>query len=149
MNSWICFPDKLFYSVEPVWLSCQIINWKKMECGLRSQVDFLTLHPNANFGQPHGSFVLNAQNDFQFFQHRAAESLNLPKTVNALILAFQPTRNAIRQIRPGDFHNWKTWVLEGCPGQFPYGTKLRELFIAVDFEDCLRLVISFVGSHCS
>jgi hypothetical protein len=59
-------------------------------------------------------------------------------------MAFQPLRQAVRQLRPGDFRNWKEWVLQGCPGNFPKGTQVGVLFIAVDFEDCLRLIIVFL-----
>ena len=89
--------------------------------------------------------MLNVQNDFQYFQHRAAECLNLPKTVKTLIMAFQPSREAVRQLRPGDFHNWKAWIFQGCPGTFPEGTQVGVLFIAVDFEDCLRFNIQIPG----
>jgi len=122
-----------------VWVSCEVINWRKDECGFTSQVSFQSRHPTGNFGQPHGSFFMSAENDFQFFQHRAAECLNLPKTVKSLIMAFQPLRNAVRQLRPGDFHNWKLWVLQGCPGEFRQSkTRVGHLYIAIDFEDCLR-----------
>ena len=128
------------YQPTQVWVSCEVINWRKEECRFPSQLSFLSLHPTANFGQPHGSFILSAENDFQFFQHRAAGSLNLPKTVKTLIMAFQPLRNSIRQLRPGDFHNWKVWVLQGCPGDIVEGTRFGHLYMAIDFEDCLRYV---------
>ena len=126
------------YQPTQVWVSCEVINWRKEECGFPSQVSFLAQHPTGNFGQPHGSFVLCAEKDFQFFQHRVAECLNLPKTVKALFMAFQPLRNSIRQLRAEDFHNWKVWVIQGCPGDVRQGTRVGHLYVAIDFQDCLR-----------
>ena len=121
-------------------MTCEVINWKKEECGFASKVSFATSNPSVNFGQREGSFCMTSakEHDLGYFQHRAAECLDLPKPVICTILAYQPARNSIRQLRAGDFVSWRDWVLEGCPGKCPDRMKFGHLYIAVDFADCVR-----------
>jgi len=122
-------------------VTCEIINWKTSECDFASKESFASSNPKVNFGQRQGSFPLPIANehDFGYFGHRVAECLDLPKPVNCKILAFQPAMHKIRQLRAGDYHSWRKWVLDGCPGEPPRNTKFGHLYVAVDFADCLRL----------
>ena len=121
-------------------MTCEVINWKKDVRGFPSKQSFETSNPTVNFGQREGSFWMTSskEHDLSYFQHRAAECLDLPKPVNCTVLAYQIARNSIRQLRPGDFFSWRDWVLEGCPGECPDGTKFGHFYIVVDFADCLR-----------
>ena len=121
-------------------VTCEIINWKKDECGFASKQSFATSNPSVNFGQREGSFSLNSSKglDLGYFQHRAMECLDLPKPVHSTILVYLPARKGIHQLRPGDFFSWRDWVLGGCPGERPARTRFAHFYIAVDFADCLR-----------
>jgi hypothetical protein len=122
-------------------VTCEVINWKKEEFGFQSKQFFERAHPNVKFCQHEGSFIMTNSKDYiwEFFRHRAAESLDLPPSVICKILAYLPSKKGIRQLQSGDFPLWRTWVLEGCTGELAVrNTKFGHLYIAVDFADCLR-----------
>jgi hypothetical protein len=122
-------------------VTCEVINWKKDEIGFESRQSFANANPDVKFGQHEGSFTLTSsrEHDLTYFQHRAAESLDLPKSVNCKILAYIPSRKGIRLLHHGDFNSWRAWVLEGCPGEcLARNAKVGHFYIAVDFADCLR-----------
>lgn len=122
-------------------VTCEVINWKKEQFGFESKHFFASAHPDVKFGQHEGTFILtnSPEYDWAYFQHRASESLDLPKSVICQIFAYLPSKKIIRRLHPGDFNFWRTWVLAGCPGECPArNTKFGHLYIVVDFADCLR-----------
>ena len=122
-------------------VTCEVINWKKEQFGFQSKHSFALKHPDVKFGQHEGTFTLTSslEYDWAFFQHRAAESLDLPKSVICKTLAYLPSKKSVRLLHPGDFHFWRNWVFLGCPEECtPRNTKLGHLYIAVDYADCLR-----------